>query len=235
MKDLSKLDIPKKQKNEVPQEPEKPKLNKKKKLVIIAVVCLLCIAVASKLINKHFKKLKAEEKAKIEQLADKSETKKTSKDTNPDKKADSDKKKGFSENTPSGKMVFTFYDNLKHDSVNVNVEPEAKRAQYKYTYIYQVASFRNMDETSWYVSKMKKVGLNPQFKRVGNWIRMYIGPYDSQRAMAPDIIKLQRIGLNGGFPREVSRTKIEPKDDKKDSNTSTDEKDNSTEKTQDNQ
>ncbi|WP_150466979.1 SPOR domain-containing protein [Francisella sp. SYW-9] len=231
MKDLSKLDIPKKQKSEVPQEPKKTKLNKKKKLLIIGVVCLLCIAVASKLINKHLKKIRAEEKAKIELQTDKNKT--ATKDSKPDKKTNSDQKPNFSENTPSGKMVFTFYDNLKHDSVSVNVEPEAKRAQYKYTYIYQVASFRNMDETSWYVSKMKKVGLNPQFKRVGNWVRMYIGPYDSKRAMAPDIIKLQRIGLNGGFPREISRTKIEPKDDKKDSKTSDNKKNNTTEETQD--
>ncbi|MED7788467.1 SPOR domain-containing protein [Francisella sp. 19X1-34] len=235
MKDLSKLDIPKKQKNEVPQEPQKPKLNKKKKLLIIGIVCLLCIAVASKLINKHLKKIKAEEKAKIELQADKSQTKKITKDSKVDKKTNGDQKPDFSENTPSGKMVFTFYDNLKHDSVSVNVEPEAKRAQYKYTYIYQVASFRHMNETSWYVSKMKKDGLDPKFKRVGNWIRMYIGPYDSKRAMAPDIIKLQRIGLNGGFPREISRTKIEPKDDKKESKTATDKKDSSAEKSQDNQ
>ena len=227
MKDLSKLDIPKKQKNNVQQEPEKPKLNKKKKLLVVAVVCLLSVAVASKLINKHLKKIKAEEKAKIEQQVDKKETKDTSKDTEQDQKANSDQKPDFSEDTPSGKMVFTFYDNLKHDSVSVNVEPETKRAQYKYTYIYQVASFRHMNETSWYVKKMKENGLDPKFKRVGNWIRMYIGPYDSKRAMAPDIIKLQRIGLNGGFPREVSRTKIEPKDDKKDSKASTDKKNSS--------
>ncbi|ASG68077.1 cell division protein [Francisella halioticida] len=227
MKDLSKLDIPKKQKKDIQPKPEKPKLNKKKKLLIIAIICLLSVAIVSKLINK----IKAEEKAKIEQQIDKKET---TKNTKQDQKANNNQKPNFSENTPSGKMIFTFYNNLKHDSVSVNVNPEAKRAQYKYTYIYQIASFRNMNETSWYVKKMKKDGLNPQFKRVGNWIRMYIGPYDSKRAMAPDVIKLQRIGLNGGFPREVSRTKIKPKSDKKNSKTSTDEKDNSNKKTQKN-
>lgn len=141
----------------------------------------------------------------------------------------SDQKPDFSENGSGGKMVFTFYNSLKHDSVEVDVQPDAQRAQYKYTYIYQIASFRNMDEASWYVKKMKEDGLNPQFQRVGNWIRMYIGPYDSKRAMAPDIIKLQRIGLNGGFPREISRTKIEPTDTKKDSkNESTNDQKDST-------
>lgn len=219
MKDLSKLDAPKKPKNTVQQEPEKPKTTKKKKLLIVAVVCLLGVAVASKMINKHLKKIKAEEqKAKAELQAQQQEAKDTTKNTDKDstsEKQNSDQKPDFTEKTKSGKMVFTFYDNLKHDSVEVDVEPQAARAQYKYTYIYQIASFRNMNETSWYVKKMKEDGLNPQFKRVGNWIRMYIGPYDSKRAMAPDIIKLQRLGLNGGFPREISRTKIEPKDDDK--------------------
>lgn len=182
----------------------------------------MVIAVASKLINKHLKKIKAEEeKAKAELQVDQSnnsaETQDNKDDSTQTDATNSDQKPDFSENGSGGKMVFTFYNSLKHDSVEVDVQPDAQRAQYKYTYIYQIASFRNMDEASWYVKKMKEDGLNPQFQRVGNWIRMYIGPYDSKRAMAPDIIKLQRIGLNGGFPREISRTKIEPTDTKKDS------------------
>lgn len=182
----------------------------------------MVIAVASKLVNKHLKKVKAEEeKAKAELQVDQSnnsaETQDNKDDSTQTDATNSDQKPDFSENGSGGKMVFTFYNSLKHDSVEVDVQPDAQRAQYKYTYIYQIASFRNMDEASWYVKKMKEDGLNPQFQRVGNWIRMYIGPYDSKRAMAPDIIKLQRIGLNGGFPREISRTKIEPTDTKKDS------------------
>ncbi|GMN89648.1 SPOR domain-containing protein [Francisella sciaenopsi] len=223
MKDLSRLDIPKKSTKENPQELQKPKgpSSKKKKIVIAAVVCLLVIAVASKLINKHLKKVKAEkEKAKAELQVDQSNNSTEAQDNNDTTQTDatnSDQNPDFSKKNNNDKMVFTFYNSLKHDSVEVDVQPDAQRAQYKYTYIYQIASFRNMDETSWYVKKMKEDGLNPQFQRVGNWIRMYIGPYDSKRAMAPDIIKLQRIGLNGGFPREISRTKIEPTDTKKDS------------------
>jgi cell division protein FtsN len=219
MKDLSKFDTPKKTKINTPVEPEKPKTNKKKKLIIIAIVCLLSIAVVSKLINKHLKKIKAQEqKAQAELQAETSKPTNTDADKNiKSVQKDAEQKPDFSEKTPSGKMIFTFYDNLKHDSVEVNVEPQAERAQYKYTYIYQVASFRNMDETKYYTKKLEQVGLKPEFKRVGDWIRMYIGPYDSKRAIAPDVIKLQRIGLNGGFPREVSRTKIQPKETKKDS------------------
>jgi cell division protein FtsN len=110
-------------------------------------------------------------------------------------------------------MVFTFYDNLKKEAVSVDVEPQKASTQYKYTYIYQVASFRNMNEASYYIRKMKKVGLIPHFKKVGSWVRMSIGPYDTKRDIAPDVIKLQRIGLNGGYAREMSRTKIEPKTD----------------------
>ncbi|MBK2356914.1 SPOR domain-containing protein [Francisella hispaniensis] len=224
MKDLSRLDIPKKTAKDSLQEPQKPKNSKKKKILIALIVCLLVVAVVSKLINKHLKKIKAEqEKAKIELQAEKTQISKSPDNKKNNQTADLSTK----ENTSNDKMVFTFYNNLKHDSVEVDVVPEAQRAQYKYTYIYQIASFRNMDETTWYVKKMKEDGLNPQFERVGNWIRMYIGPYDSKRAMAPDIIKLQRIGLNGGFPREMSRTKIEPKDTNKDSNSKTSNKDSS--------
>ena len=219
MKDLSRLDIPKKTAKDSLQEPQKQKNLKKKKILIVLIVCLLIIAAVSKLINKHLKKIKAEqEKAKIVLQAEK---------TPNNKKNNQTANLSTKENTSNDKMVFTFYDNLKHDSVEVDVVPESQRAQYKYIYIYQIASFRNMDETNWYVKKMKEDGLNPQFERVGNWIRMYIGPYDSKRAMAPDIIKLQRIGLNGGFPREISRTKIEPKDTNKDSNSKTSNKDSS--------
>lgn len=227
MKDLSRLDIPKKIAKDNSQEPPQPKNTKKKKILIALVVCLLILVVVSKLINKHFKKIKAEqEKAKIELQAEKNKTSKTL-DNKQSSKATNDQSADLTakENGSNDKMVFTFYNNLKHDSVEVDVVPETQRAQYKYTYIYQIASFRNMDETTWYVKKMKEDGLNPQFERVGNWIRMYIGPYDSKRAMAPDIIKLQRIGLNGGFPREISRTKIESKDNNKDSNSKTSDKD----------
>jgi len=214
MKDLSKFNIPKKN-VENAKEAEKlqqPINTKKKKLVIIAIVCLLTVAVGSKLVNKHLKKKKAQEQALLaESPANKKETT-DSKETAIKQKSKEDAKSN------SKKMVFTFYDNLKNESVEVDAAPSAQRAQYKYSYIYQIASFRNMNEASYYVKKMKAQGLEPQFKQVGSWIRMYIGPYDSTRAIAPDIIKLQRMGLNGGFTREISRTKIEPKDTiKKDS------------------
>lgn len=210
MKDLSKFDIPKK-KIEASKQAEKPQEqvnSRKKKLVVIAIVCLLAVAVGSKIVNKHLKKKKTQEQALLavspENKKDIVETK-----TTPKKKAKADEK------SDSKKMIFTFYDHLKNESVEVDAAPSAQRAHYKYQYIYQIASFRNMNETSYYVKKMKAQGLEPQFKRVGSWIRMYIGPYDSTRAIAPDIIKLQRMGLNGGFTREISRTKIKPKDTSK--------------------
>ncbi len=204
MKDLSKFNIPKKktENNKETEKPQQPVNNKKKKLVIIAIVCLLSIAVGSKLINKHLKKKKAQEQALLaESPANKKETALESKETTTQQKSDENAKSN------SKKMVFTFYDNLKNESVEVDAAPATQRAQYTYQYIYQVASFRNMNETSYYVKKMKSKGLEPKFKQVGGWIRMYIGPYDSSRAIAPDIIKLQRMGLNGGFTREISRTK----------------------------
>ncbi|MGQ4006507.1 SPOR domain-containing protein [Francisellaceae bacterium CB300] len=214
MKDLSKFNIPKKNLENAKEAEKKqqPVNTKKKKLVIIAIVCLLTVAVGSKLINKHLKKKKAQEQALLaESPANKKETT-DSKETVTKQKPKEDAK------SDSKKMVFTFYDHLKNESVEVDAVPSAERAQYKYSYIYQIASFRNMNEASYYVKKMKAQGLEPQFKQVGSWIRMYIGPYDSTRAIAPDIIKLQRMGLNGGFTREISRTKIEPKDTAKKDN-----------------
>lgn len=204
MKDLSRFNIPKKE-----PEPEKdvkkvaPGSKKKKIIVIVAIVCLLIIAVSSKLVNKHLKKLKALEKATAEKNISAKEIDKETQDT--------EKKPALDEEKKKNKMIFTFYDHLKNEQVEVDASPQTQRAQYKYTYMYQVASFRNMNETKYYAEKMKTVGLEPQYKQVGSWIRMYIGPYDTKRAIAPDIIKLQRIGLNGGFTRELSRTKIEPK------------------------
>ncbi len=211
MKDLSKFNIPKKN-TENAKEAEKPQeqINtRKKKLVIIAIVCLLTVAIGSKLVNKHLKKKKAQEQALLAEIpANDKEVVNTKTTTKKNTNAKSDSKK----------MVFTFYDHLKNESVEVDTTPSAQRAQYKYSYIYQIASFRNMNEINYYVKKMKAEGLEPQFKQVGSWIRMYIGPYDSTRAIAPDVIKLQKMGLNDGFPREISRTKIEPKDaTKKDS------------------
>lgn len=216
MKDLSRFDLPPK-KPEAKEDVKKTSPNsKKRKVVIIAIVCLLAIAVGSKLVNKHLKKLKAQEKALAEETSSATEVKKETQKAG--------QKPTFADDKKKNKMTFTFYDSLKNEQVEVDAFPQAQRTQYKYTYIYQVASFRNMNETTYYAKKMKAAGLEPQYKRVGSWIRMYIGPYDSKRAIAPDIIKLQRIGLNGGFTREVSRTKIEPKKEK-DQKKSSDNKD----------
>ncbi|QIV94220.1 SPOR domain-containing protein [Allofrancisella frigidaquae] len=207
MKDLSRLNIPKKPKDSSEQTQKPITSNtRRKKIIVLFIVGLLSIAVASKIINKHLKKQKAQEKVQIETNNNTSTMEKSS-----SKQADSKQKNHSKDN--DNKMVFTFYDNLKNESVIVDAKPQAQRAQYKYTYVYQIASFRNMNETTYYVSKIKEAGLEPKFEYVGNWIRMYIGPYDSTRAMAPDIIKLQRIGLNGGFTREISKTKIEPTED----------------------
>ncbi|QIV96333.1 sporulation related protein [Allofrancisella inopinata] len=206
MKDLSRLNIPKKPKDSSEQTQKPITSNtRRKKIIILFIVGLLSIAVASKIINKHLKKQKAQEKVQIETNNISNMEKSSSKQTDSKQKTDS--------KDNDNKMVFTFYDNLKNESVIVDAKPQAQRAQYKYTYVYQIASFRNMNETTYYVKRIKEAGLEPKFEHVGNWIRMYIGPYDSTRAMAPDIIKLQRIGLNGGFTREISKTKIEPKED----------------------
>jgi len=214
MKDLSKFNIPKKnvEADKEEQKPQEQVNTRKKKLVVIAIVCLLTVAVGSKLVNKHLKKKKAQEQAL---LAENPVNKKDAADT----EATADKKAKADAKADSKKMTFTFYDHLKNESVEVDASPSAQRAQYKYQYIYQIASFRNMNEASYYVNKMKAQGLEAQFKQVGSWIRMYIGPYENTRAIAPDVIKLQRMGLNGGFTREISRTKIELKDTStKDSN-----------------
>ncbi|MDE4974404.1 SPOR domain-containing protein, partial [Francisella tularensis subsp. holarctica] len=61
MKDLSRLDIPKKTAKDNYQEPQQPKNTKKKKILITIVVCILVVAVESKLVNKHLTKIKAEQ------------------------------------------------------------------------------------------------------------------------------------------------------------------------------
>ena len=214
MKDLSKLGVPRKP-NKVDNIPsiEAKAGTRKKKIIIVAIVCLLGVAVGSKMVNKHLKK-NASEKAKIEKNSETPINIEKEEKVDPQKSLQGiEGKTDLNEKPNPNKMVFTFYDNLKKESVNVDVEPQKAKTQYKYTFIYQVASFRNMNEAYYYIRKMKKVGLTPTFKKLGSWIRMSIGPYESKRDIAPDIIKLQRIGLNGGYIREMSRTKIEPKVD----------------------
>lgn len=219
MRDLSKLDIPKKKQEEEVQQKQEVKNTKKKKLVIVIVVLLLAVAVGSKIINKHLKNKKAEEAKAIAESTESSQpSKETSQKLDDQNTENSDDKANFNKDLDiknADKMTFTFYNKLKNETVEVDAVPSSERAQYKYTYIFQVASFRNMNETKYYTQKMESVGLKPKFEEVGNWIRMYIGPYDSQRAMAPDIIKLQKVGINMGFTREINKVKIEPEDQKK--------------------
>ncbi len=214
MKDLSKLGVPRKP-NKVDNTPnsEVKTGGRKKKIIVVAIVCLLGVAVGSKMINSHLKKNKAE-KAKQEKNSETPLTIEKEAMVDPKKSLQGGEgKTDFNEHIDPKKMVFTFYDNLKKESVNVDVEPQKEKTKYKYTFIYQVASFRNMNEASYYIRKMKKVGLTPHFKKVGSWVRMSIGPYDTKRDVAPDVIKLQRIGLNGGYIREMSRTEIKPETD----------------------
>ena len=211
MKDLSKLTVTKKNTQADVLSAKVDSSNKKKKrIIIVAIVCLLAVAVGSKIANKHLKKKKYEQAKQEQILASTNTDDKTNKDIIKEAKA-SQKDSDMSTVVHTKKMVFTFYNKLKKESVVIDVEPQKAKTQYKYTYIYQVTSFRNMNESSYYVKKMKSVGLVPEFKKVGSWIRMSIGPYNSKRDIAPDVIKLQKIGLNGGYTREISRTKIIPK------------------------
>jgi len=217
MRDLSKFNIPKNPAANKVEIEQKSKNSKKKILVITAVVVLLTIAVTSKIINKHLKKLKAEEAAVAEMVSDDNKALSTDLDavelsTDSNKTPYDDAKTSQSPDT----MTFTFYNNLKNETVVVDAIPQSERAQDKYTYMFQIASFRNMDETKYYTQKLDSVGLKPTFEKVGGWIRMSIGPYDSTRAMAPDIIKLQKVGINMGFTREIDKVKIEPVVDKSD-------------------
>ena len=193
MKDLSNLDkITKNNKKEI----VKPTKNdKQKKILVVSIVgIILCIGIGSKIINKY-----KNSEIKKEVIIKNNKSKK-------------EEIKKLSPKKETNDMTFTFYTNLKKsETVDVEVNTKTKQAEYKYTYIFQIASFRNMNETKYYVEKINSVGLKPKFQKVGNWIRMYIGPYSSKRAIAPDIIKLQRIGINSGFTREIDKIRIESK------------------------
>ena len=184
MKDLYKFNIPKKNVENVKEAKKLNQVNtRKKQFIIIAIIFFLIVAISLKL-------LLAENPANAKEIIESENTSK--------KKHKADAK------SDSKKMLFTFYDHLKNESVKVNILPFAQRNRYKYSYIYQIVSFKNINKTNHYVKKMKAEGLEPKFKKIGSWIIMYIGPYDNIRAVASDIIKLQRIGLNGGLIREIS-------------------------------
>ena len=233
MRDLSKLNTPKKEAPKEELQPVSQPMSKKKKIAVIAIVCLLAIGLGSKVINKHLKKKKLEEKqAQEELLINNKVNQNTEGAPTAENEYDDAQELSLDSNTPpkataesisdeepdSDKMTFTFYDNLKHETVTVDAVPASQRTQYKYTYIYQIASFKSMEEARGYVQKAESVGLEPKFEQVGNWIRMYIGPYDSKRATQVDIIKLQKVGINMGFTREMDKVEIKPTKDDASSN-----------------
>ncbi|MDE4967589.1 SPOR domain-containing protein, partial [Francisella tularensis subsp. holarctica] len=111
--------MPKKTAKVNSQEPQQPKNTKKKKILITIVVCILVVAVASKLVNKHLKKIKAEqEKAKIELQAEKNQKSKTLDNKQSSEETNHQTADLISKDTPSNdKMVFTFYNNLKNHRV----------------------------------------------------------------------------------------------------------------------
>ena len=111
------------------------------------------------------------------------------------------------ENSPQPK--FTFYSNLTHETVPVDVTPQAIKT-YKTTYMVQVGSYRSQSAANAVRARLLLLGLKPVVSKQGDWYRLDIGPVYSKRD--GDIIKhkLEANQISGSMLRQISKVEIKP-------------------------
>lgn len=110
------------------------------------------------------------------------------------------------ENTPP---KFTFYSNLTHETVPVDVTPQAIKT-YKTTYMLQVGSYRSQSVANAARARLLLLGLKPAVSKQGDWYRLDVGPIYSKRD--GDIIKhkLEANQISGSMLRQISKVEIKP-------------------------
>ncbi len=127
----------------------------------------------------------------------------TSSNTNTNKESPTTSKKA----TQQQPLTFTFYDTLTNKTVQVDTNPE-KLKQYRYTYMLQIGSYRNLSDANATRAKLILAGLKPSLKKVGDWDRLDVGPVYTQRD--GDVLKhkVEAAGISGSILREVDRQEI---------------------------
>jgi cell division protein FtsN len=116
--------------------------------------------------------------------------------------------------TENTEPKFTFYSNLTHETVPVDVAPQAIRT-YKTTYMLQVGSYRSQSAVNSARARLLLLGLKPVVSKQGDWYRLDVGPVYSKRD--GDIIKhkLEANQISGSMLRQVSKVEIKPETDEK--------------------
>ena len=104
---------------------------------------------------------------------------------------------------------FTFYSNLTHETVPVDVTPQAIK-MYKTTYMLQVGSYRSQSAANAVRARLLLLGLKPVVSKQGDWYRLDVGPVYSKRD--GDIIKhkLEANQISGSMLRQISKVEIKP-------------------------
>ncbi|WP_116962987.1 SPOR domain-containing protein [Fastidiosibacter lacustris] len=104
-------------------------------------------------------------------------------------------------------LQFTFYDTLTNKTVQVDANPQPIK-QYRYTYMLQVGSYRNLTDANATRAKLILAGLKPTIQKVGDWYRLDVGPVDNQRD--GDVLKhkVEAAGISGSILRQIDRQEI---------------------------
>ena len=104
-------------------------------------------------------------------------------------------------------LKFTFYDTLTNKTVEVDANSE-KLKQFRYTYMLQIGSYRNLSDANATRAKLILAGLKPTITKIGDWYRLDVGPIYSQRDGDIAKHKVESIGISGSILRQVDKQEI---------------------------
>lgn len=104
-------------------------------------------------------------------------------------------------------LEFTFYDTLTQKTVTVDASPPPLK-QYRYTYMLQVGSYRELSQANATRAKLILAGLKPTVNKVGEWYRIDVGPVYNKRDGDAIKHKVQAAGISGSILRQVDKQEI---------------------------
>lgn len=104
-------------------------------------------------------------------------------------------------------LEFTFYDTLTQKTVTVDATPPPLK-QYRYTYMLQVGSYRELSQANATRAKLILAGLKPTVNKVGEWYRIDVGPVYNKRDGDAIKHKVQAAGISGSILRQVDKQEI---------------------------
>lgn len=101
---------------------------------------------------------------------------------------------------------FTFYDSLSNQTVKVDATPKTKI--YQYTYMLQVASYKNKNDANSMRARLLLLGMKPTVEQKGSYYVVSVGPVSNKRD--GDILKhkLEANKIQGSMLIQTDKTLI---------------------------